>query len=65
MAHFFAFADAVMSVRTEDRKAVFAVAHAYEMLDALKKDYNAMWRGGKRRAPIDEKAQPAAAGLTR
>ena len=56
MAHFFAFADAVMSVRTEDREAVLAVAHAYEMLDALKKDYYAIWRGGKRRAPIDEKA---------
>jgi hypothetical protein len=42
-------ADEVMSIRTENREAVFAVAHAYEMLDALKKDYYAMWRGGKRR----------------
>ena len=40
----------------EDREAVFAVAHAYEMLAAPKKDYYAMWCGGKRRAPIDEEA---------
>jgi hypothetical protein len=40
----------------KDREAVFAVAHAYEMLAALKKDYYAMWRGGKPRAPIDEEA---------
>jgi hypothetical protein len=38
-------ADAVMSIRTEDSEAVFAVAHAYKMLAALKKDYYAMWRG--------------------
>jgi len=49
-------ADAVMSIRTEDREAVFAVAHAYEMLAALKKDYYAMRRGGELRAPIDEEA---------
>jgi hypothetical protein len=42
-------AQAVQNIVTEDHEAVFAVTHSYEMLAALKKDYYAMWRGGKRR----------------
>lgn len=40
-------ADNVMNIRTDDRELVFAVAHVFEMLDALKADYYAAWHNEK------------------
>jgi hypothetical protein len=40
-------AQAVMNIRTDDCELVFAVAHASEMLSALKLDYYAAYHGEK------------------
>jgi hypothetical protein len=40
-------AQGVMNLRTDDREMVFAVAHAFEMLNALKEDYYAAYHGEK------------------
>lgn len=42
-------AQAVMTIRTDDRELVFAVAHVAEMLTALKADYYAAYHGEKQR----------------
>jgi hypothetical protein len=38
-------AQAMMNIRTDDRELVFAVAHASEMLEALKVAYYAAYHG--------------------
>src|ERR1700730_2944843 len=41
--------DRICDHKTEDRELVFAVAHAWEMLDALRTNYYAAWHGEKER----------------
>ena len=40
-------AQGVMNLGTDDREMVFAVAHVFEMLTALKADYYAAYHGEK------------------